>query len=199
MNDPDVELLEKKTCYQGFFRIDQYRLRHRLHNGGQSPELVREVFDRGQVVAVLLLDPDRDAVVLIEQFRAGAYAADWEPWLVECVAGIVDPGETCEQVAKRETLEESGCRVIELVPMLHYLSTPGASTETVTTYCGRVDSQGIGGVHGLAAEGEDIKVSVVPVDRAFEMLSTGKIVNAMTIIALQWLALNYDRLKTRWR
>ena len=187
MNQDRIEVLHKTVCYQGFFRIDRYRLRHRLHRGEQGPELVREIFERGQVVAVLPFDPVRDSVVLIEQFRLGAYAAGWEPWLTECVAGIIEPGETLENVAIRETLEESGCRVLELVPMLNYLSTPGASSETISLFCARVESNGVGGVHGVPEDGE-----------ALQMLSTGKIVNALTIIALQWLALNYDSIKTRW-
>lgn len=198
MNRDDVELVDRTTSYQGFFRIDRYRLRHRLHNGQQSPVLVREVLERGRVVAVLPFDPARQSVVLIEQFRPGAYAAGWEPWLVECVAGLVEVGESPEQVALRETLEESGCSVTELVPMLHYLSTPGASSETVSLFCGRVDSHGMGGIHGIADEGEDIKVTVLPIDEALDMVATGKIVNALSIIALQWLALNQDYLNARW-
>ena len=69
------EILEKTRVYDGFFKIDRYRLRHRLHAGGWSGVMTREVFERGHAAAVLPYDPERDAVVLIEQFRIGAYAA----------------------------------------------------------------------------------------------------------------------------
>ena len=198
MNRDDVELIERRPAYRGSFRIDRYRLRHRLHDGRKGEEIAREVFDRGHVAAVLPVDPERDRVVLIEQFRPGAYAAGWQPWLLECVAGVIEHGESAEEVCVREAMEESGCRVTDLLPIARYLSSPGASTETVHLYCGRVDAAAAGGIHGLQEEGEDIKVVVKPVREALALLEAGRIVNAKTIVALQWLALNHERVKERW-
>lgn len=200
MSDADkkVDLIEKRTVFDGYFRIDRFRIRHSLHNGGMSEPLDREVFERGHVAAVLPVDPVRDEVVLIEQFRIGPFAAGWHPWLLEGVAGIIEDGESPEEVARRETLEEAGCEVTDLVPMMRYLSSPGACTETVELFCGRVDAGRAGGVHGLDEEGEDIRVVVYSLEAALALLEAGKIVNGKTIIALQWLALNYDRLKDRW-
>lgn len=198
MNRDDVEVTTCSNAFQGYFRVDRYCLRHRLHSGGQSAELQREVFERGHVAAVLPVDMARDAVVLVEQFRPGAYAAGWDPWLIECVAGIIEDGEQVEDVARREAHEEAGCELAELVPIARYLSSPGASSETVQLYCGRVDSRGVGGIHGLIDEGEDIDVKVVPVVEALEWLSAGRILNAKTIIALQWLALHETELRERW-
>lgn len=193
-----VDLIGKRTVFDGYFQILRYRLKFSLHEGGMSEAIDREVFERGQVAAVLPVDPRRDQVVLIEQFRIGPYAVGWDPWLLEGVAGIIEEGESAEEVAIRETKEEAGCEVTELVPILHYLSSPGACTETVALFCGQVDASKTGGVHGLDEEHEDIKVMVYGVDEALGMLNAGKIVNAKTIIALQWLALNYPRLKQRW-
>ncbi len=198
MTDPDVEILAHETCFQGYFRIDRYRLRHRLHDGGWSGEMTRELFERGHAVAVLPYDPAADAVVLIEQFRIGAYAAGFAPWLIEIVAGIIDPGETAEAVARREAQEEAGCVLRELVPVHRYLSSPGGMSESVALFCGRVDSSGVGGVHGLADEHEDIRVEVVPWAEARRRLDDGEIRNSVTIIALQWLALHRDALRRRW-
>lgn len=194
----DVVVRTRKTAFQGYFRVDEYRLRHRCHDGSVSDELIREVFERGRIAAVLPVDPERDTVVLIEQFRPGAYAAGWQPWLVECVAGIVEPGESTVNVVIREALEETGCQVSDLVAIARFLSSPGASSETVELYCGRVRSDDVGGVYGLREEGEDIKVFVVSIEQALHMLAQGQIVNAKTIVALQWLALNYDELKAGW-
>ena len=96
----DVEVIEKKTPFQGFFRLDHYRLKHRLFEGGWSSEMSREIFERGHAVSLLPYDPDLDRLVLIEQFRPGAYASlssgwfndDASPWLIECVAGIIEKG-----------------------------------------------------------------------------------------------------------
>ena len=197
-NGNDVELIDREVVHDGFFRLDRYRLRHRQFAGGLGPVLTREVLERGKVAAVLPVDPVRDRVVLIEQFRPGAWGADWDPWLLECVAGVIEPGETPEDLSRREALEEAGCVVTDLVPIATFLTSPGATTETVRLFCGRVDSEGVGGLHGLAGEGEDIRVSVVTVDEAVALLDEGRIVNAKTIIALQWIARRYASLKARW-
>ena len=195
-----VEVTARDTVYKGHFRIDRWRLRHRLFAGGWNRPIVREVFERGAAVAVLPYDPVRDQVVLIEQFRIGALAhGDPEPWLLEIVAGVIEAGETPEDVARRETQEECGGTLRALEPMLHYYPTPGGCSEFVYLYCGWIDSAGIGGIHGLEAEGEDIRVEVVSFTDAMAALQSGRIRASPAVIALQWLALNRDRLRAAWR
>ena len=198
MTDPRVEIFEKTVCYQGFFRIDRYRLRHRLFNGAWSRPLVREVFERGHAAAVLPYDPLRDQVVLIEQFRIGAIESTGDPWLLEIVAGMIDPGETPEEVVQREAVEESGCVVQGVVPICEYLVSPGGTSERLTLFCGKVDASQASGIHGAADEDEDIRVVVLSADDAFAQLQTGRIKAAAPIIALQWLMLNRDQLRHRW-
>ena len=191
----DVEVLSHETLFQRYCRLDLYVLKHRLFAGGQSAPVYREVLERGHAVAVLPYDPVTDSVVLIEQFRPGAYAAGLNPWLVEVVAGIVEDGETPEAVARRELLEEAGVTAQELHPIHDYLSTPGLCSETVTLYWARVDASGAGGIHGLPEEGEDIRVLVVPFEELKELLAQGRINNATALIAVQWLLLHRDSLR----
>ncbi len=198
MQSDGVEIVARETAYQGYFRIDRYRIRHRLFAGGISPEIRREVFERGHAVAVILYDPALDAVVLIEQFRIGAFTADFPPWVTEIVAGIIDPGEEPAAVARRETMEETGCEVLNLVPVHRYLVSPGCSSESVTLFCARVDARNAGGIHGLKDEGEDIRVSVVPVKEALHELASGRVNTSLGLIGLQWLALNREELRKRW-
>jgi len=198
MDEKDFQLIEKRTAFQGYFRVDVYRFRHRLFAGGWSGEIRREVFERGHAAAVLPYDPERDAVVMVEQFRIGAAAAGMPLWQLEFVAGIIDEGETPEAVARREAQEEAGCEILDLVPVYRYLASPGGSSETVLLFCGRVDSRGLGGIHGLPEEHEDIRVEVVPFAEARARLEAGRITNAPAIIALQWLLLNRDSLQRRW-
>lgn len=198
MTEGDFQIIEKSTLFQGYFRVDLYRFKHRLFAGGWSGEVRREVFERGHAVVVLPYDPERDAVVMIEQFRIGAAAAGLPMWQLEVVAGIIDQDETPESVARREAREEANCDIIDLVPVHHYLASPGGTSESVRLYCGRVDSRGLGGIHGLADEHEDIRVEVVPFAEARSRLESGRIGNASTIIALQWLALNREGLRRRW-
>lgn len=198
MTNTDVEILEKTVCFEGFFRVERYCLRHRLFNGNWSHPLTRELFERGHAAAVLPYDPIRDEVVLIEQFRAGALAAPGGPWLLEIVAGMIEAGETAEEVAKRESVEEADCVITDLIPLYDYLVSPGGTTERVALFCGRVDATHAGGVHGAIDEGEDIKVHVVKLETALTWLNSGKLNSASVIIALQWLALNRHTVQRQW-
>jgi len=196
--DNRVEILDRGEVYSGYFELARYRLRHRKHAGGWTPPLVREVLNRGHTVALLPYDPLRDTVVLIEQFRIGAYAAGLEPWQVEAVAGVIEPGEEAGDVARRETMEEAGCEVGELEAIGAILLSSGASSETSHMFCGRVSSDGVGGVHGLADEGEDIRAIVVPALEAIARVSDAAAISAYTVIPLQWLAINRERLRDQW-
>ena len=194
------EILDQSSGYRGFFRLEKYRLRHELFAGGWSAEMVRECLERGHAVAVLLYDPERYQLVLLEQFRVGAVEFPGGPWLLEIVAGIIDhPGETTEEVARRETVEEAGCELLDLMPIRQYLVSPGGTSESITLFCGRVDaSTVIPGIRGVAAEHEDIRVHVVSRAAALELLDSGRINSAAPIIALQWLELNRMKLLERW-
>lgn len=200
----DVELLDNRSGYDGFFKLRRLRLRHRLFAGGWSKELQRELVQRDRAVGVLLYDPQLDAIALVEQFRIGAFALDGSvaavptPWLLELVAGLIDSDEGAEQVARREALEEAGAVVQEMEFVCEYFSSPGGSNEYFYLFCGRCDLSNVGGIHGLADEGEDIRVHVVSVAAALQRLSAGQLCNAHTIIALQWLQLHRQRLQKMW-
>jgi len=194
----DVEVLEKKTGYQGYFRIDKYKIRHRLFAGGWSTPVMREVFERGQAAAALLFDPNLDKIVLIEQFRIGTLSATDSPWLLELVAGIIDKEETPAQVAVREIQEEAGLLAKALIPICEYWASPGACTEKITLYCAQVAADKAGGIHGLAEENEDIRVHVVDTQTAYRLVEEGAVKNAPTIIALQWLQLHEQKVKQQW-
>lgn len=192
------EILDKEIVYSGFFRMEKYRLKHTLYAGGWSAEITRELFVRGSCIAVLLYDPHTDKVVLIEQFRAGAILQPDRAWLVEIVAGAIEEGETAEEVAYRESLEEAGCEIQELIVINEFYTTPGGAAERITLFCGKVDSSGVGGIHGLDHEDEDIWVRAVDFDEAYVMLENNEIESAIPIIAIQWLALNKQKLKQKW-
>lgn len=199
MTKDDVEILSRERRYQGFLKVDEYRLRHRLFAGGWSPALSRELMERGHAVSVALYDPAPDRVVLIEQFRIGAYASGHPPWMVECVAGMIGPGEDPVTVARREILEETGLVAGEIVAAGRALASPGGTTEAVDMFVARVDSATAGGVHGLPHEGEDIRVCVEPFDAALAAFFDGsRIGSSFTLMTLQWLALNRAALRAKW-
>ncbi len=193
----DVERVETQTLQQGFFRLEERRLRHRLFKGGWSGVITREVHVRRDAVGVLLYDVERDCVVLVEQVRAGALDDAKSPWKLEPVAGLVEHGEDPAEVARREAIEEAGCDIQELIELHTYYPSPGACDEQVTLFLGLVDSRGLGGVHGLEEENEDILVHVVPFARAWELLDAGRLDNAMCLIAFYWLARERASLRAR--
>ena len=193
------EIIKKSVPYSGFFELEIYRLRHELFAGGWSPELSRECLERGHAVAVLPYDPIRDEVVLIEQFRIGALGFPGGPWLLEIVAGMIGAGEAGEEVARREAEEEAGCVIRDLVHICDYMVSPGGTSESIAVYCGRVDTAGIGGIHGLDEEGEDIRVQVYSRAAALKLLHDNRINSATPIIALQWLEVNCQAVRERWR
>lgn len=206
MNSDDVEVLERETIFKGYFRVDRWRVKHRTFEGGWSGTVTREVFERGHAVAVLPYDPVRDEVVLIEQYRVGAQASlkapVWNtppsPWLIEVVAGIVEDGETPEDVARRELIEEAGCQAKALHHMMSYLVTPGGSSETIAVFAAHVDASNAGGIHGLDHEHEDIRVFTRSTAEAYAMLAAGEINNGTTIMALQWLQSHQAMLRDKW-
>lgn len=198
MQREDVEVIERETCFSGFYKLDRLRLRHRQFAGGMGPALSRELFVRHDAVCVLPYDPQRDCVVLIEQFRIGALDKSANPWLLELVAGLIDKDEQPEEVARREALEEANLALTSLWPITQYYPSPGGSDERVHLYVGRCDSNGAGGVYGLAEEGEDIRVHVWPLEDALAAINDGRIDNAASIIALQWLALNRIEVRGLW-
>lgn len=207
MTPEDVEILESDVPFKGYYRIETYRLRHRLFGGGWSQPMRRELLERGHAAAVILFDPERDELVLIEQFRIGAFAAlasrhvkvNRTPWLLEIVAGIIDEGERPEDVARREAIEEAGCKIQELEFACQFLVSPGVCSESITLYCGRVDASGVGGLYGLEHEHEDIRVSAVPVPEVFAWLDEGRFINATALIALQWFRFHHDAFHQKWR
>lgn len=192
------ELVSKSTLFKRYFRLDEYVVRHSLFAGGLSQPITREIFERGHAAAVVPYDPVADAIVFIEQFRVGAFGAGLHPWLFEFVAGIIDPGETPDEVVRREAEEEAGCRIEDLISIGRLLVSPGGSTETLSLFCGRVDSSRVGGIHGLEQEGEDIRAFVLPYQEAHELLRKGEITNLFTLAALQWLVLNREELRAKW-
>lgn len=188
-------IIDRAIAYQGFFTLSEYRLQHERFAGGWSDEISRLCFERGDAVAVLLWDPRRDAVVLVEQFRVGALGRPYSPWLYEIVAGITGPGETREEVARREAVEEAGCTIRELRPIGPILTTPGGSTETVGLYYGLVAAPPAGGLHGLDEEHEDIRVIVASPDEVWQWMDQGRIVNGPALTGLQWFRIHEKELR----
>lgn len=202
-HQPMVSILEEIDDYafENLFRVKRARLQHRRFDGRMSEPITRINFERGDSVGVLLHDPGEDTVILVRQFRYPVFTTldpeerDGEgarqAWILELVAGVVDSDCTVCQVAHKELLEEAGYRVIgDLKPIATLYPSPGGTSERIHLFLGEVAGglrAGKGG--GVASGGEDIQTVVVPLDEAMEMVASGEIQDAKTIVALQYLVL----------
>lgn len=194
----DVTISAVETKYDGFFKLNEYELKHKLFSQKQSNTFTREIFERGDAVVVMLYDPLKDSVLLLEQFRPGVLRANVTPWMLEFIAGMFDDNESPIDVAIREAKEEANIDLTpeSIKPIMEYFSSPGGTSECIYLYWATFDSSDIssGSIHGLAHENEDIMLHVVSRIEALALLTEGKISNAATVIGLQWLAINYQNL-----
>ncbi|WP_146010249.1 gamma-glutamylcyclotransferase [Acidimangrovimonas sediminis] len=193
----DVQISAVDRPWAGFFAVEAWRLRHRRFDGGLTPEIEREVFISPDAVTVLPYDPVRDRVMLVEQFRAGPIArGDPAAWQIEAIAGLIDPGETPEQAARREAAEEAGIALQELLHAAGYYSATGARTEFVHSYIAIADlPEDAAGLGGLASEVEDIRSHVVSFAMLMDLVASGEAGNAPLLVSALWLARERDRLR----
>lgn len=213
-NSEDVELLEQEEVYSGFHRIVRMRLRHRLYGGGWSNPIDREISDRGEAASVVVYDPELDAVCLVEQFRAATMrkpsgditalgntkTSTSSPWSLEIVAGMLDKeGETPEELVRRELQEEAGLTPSYIEKITSYWVSPGGSSARMHIYVALCDLQNAGGIYGLEEESEDILAEVVPLETVYQYSINEESSNAATLIGLQWLTINRERLYHRWK
>jgi len=194
MTAKQVEVLARRTVYQGFFTLEEVRLRYERRDGTMSEEMTRLLFERGDSAAVLLYDPQTQEVVLVRQFRYPAWVRGGPGWLWEIIAGMCDAGRSPEEVARAEAMEEAGYAIGPLRHIMTVYLSPGACSERIFIYLapvrGRVAAGG-----GLAEDGEDIEMRTFPLAEALAMAERGEIMDAKTILALQYAAQHWEALK----
>lgn len=201
MSKNNVKLLQQKIVFEGYHRLEVCHFQPKsLHGEKWMNPMSREVFRTGPVASTLLYCPESDEVLMNEQFRAGAFMAGAEnPWLIECCAGGIDEGETPEDAARREALEETGTEVLEIEPIGTVYTSPGCFDEEFFLFCGRIANPKGGGIHGLVEEeGEEIKTHLMPAADVIALLDAGKITNVTTALCLHWFARNREKIRKKW-
>lgn len=199
-----VVIERQDTPWSGRSAVTLVRFSHRRFDGAMSPPREWEILRRGTAAAILPYDPWTDQVVLIEQFRIAALAAGLDPVLTEIPAGLTDEGETAEQTVLREIGEETRLQADRLAPINDVLLSAGVSDERIAIFAGRVRApaagpDGIAGHAGLEGEGEDIRIRVLPAAEAIAHAVAGRYPEAVTTIALLWLAARRDALRAEWQ
>lgn len=193
----DVVVNQRHYPYANFFSVEEFDLSYRRFDGTMSRVVNRATFISGDAVTVLPYDPERDRVLVIEQFRAGPFArGDANPWQLEAIAGRIDPGETPEDAARREAVEEAGLQLGDLIPVATYYPTPGAKAEFLYSYIGLCDlPDGCAGVFGIDSEAEDIRGHLISFDRLMDLVASGEASNAPLILSALWLQRERKRLR----
>lgn len=200
-NSVHVEEGVAETAFQGFFQLNLHRIRVERFDGTMSPQLQREVFERGRAAAVLPYDPRLDRVMLIRQFLIGAHIAGQPNCPLQVIAGMIEPGETAIDVARREAIEEAGLDIRWVRPAQAFLPSPGGSSERIETFVADADLSGplgCNGTFGLASENEDIRAEVLTAEDAIARLDAGEIEAGPAVVLLSWFARHREALRKDW-
>lgn len=192
----DVAVAALRHPYAAFFAMEERDTGWRRFDGTMGAPVTRAVFVSGDAVTVLPWDRARDRVLVVEQFRAGPQArGDGQPWQLEAVAGRIDPGETPEEAARREAVEEAGLTLRRLHFVARYYPSPGAVSEYLYSYVAEADlPDGAAGVFGVDHEAEDIRGHLLSVDRLLDLVASGEVENAPLILTALWLQREKARL-----
>lgn len=179
---------QKRYILDDFFKIEEAYLRFEQFNGEMSPLVRRLNMKRGNSVAVLIFNQNTDKLILINQFRYPTYENN-HGWTIEAIAGMVDPGESPEESARREILEETGLNITTLEHISTFYPSPGGSSEQIYLYYSEVsgkqaEHQETG---GLIGHGEDIKSLEITLAEALDKIKSGEIMDAKTVIGIYWL------------
>ncbi|PZO65556.1 MAG: NUDIX hydrolase [Paracoccus denitrificans] len=195
-----VESLSCAEPYSDYFAVEAHRLRHTTFAGGWSADLRRAVFVSGDACVVLPWDPVRDLVLLIEQFRPGPFARhDPNPWLIETIAGRIDAGESPEDAARREAIEEAGLTLHELIQAPSAYSSPGMVAEYLYNFVAITElDPATGTVGGLETEDEDIRSFTVPREELTRMAMAGEIGNGPLLTLALWLECSHAELRQQF-
>jgi len=171
-----------------FFKVEEARLRYELFNGEMSRTVRRFSLERGNSVAILIFNLDTQKIVVTNQFRYPTYR-NGHGWITEIFAGMIDEGESPEQTARRELLEEAGLTVNKFEPICTFYPSPGGSSELIFLYYAEVS--GTYAIYnktgGLAGHGEDIVSSEISLNEALEKVRNGEIIDAKSIMGFYWL------------
>lgn len=183
-----VQIKQKKLVLDDFFKVEEAHLQYELHTGEMSQPVRRFSLERGNSAAVLVYNLDTQKIVVTNQFRYPTYK-NGHGWVLEIIAGMIDDGESPEESARRELLEEAGLTVNTFEPICTFYPSPGGSSEIIFLYFAEVSGNYAvyNKTGGLAGHGEDIVSSEITLAESLEKIRSGEIVDAKTIMSIYWL------------
>ncbi|ELQ6151053.1 NUDIX domain-containing protein [Cronobacter turicensis] len=184
-----VRIIETQTLSDDWYVLKKYTFDYQRRDG-QWQRQSREAYDRGNGATILLYNRAERCVILTRQFRLPVFLNGYDGLLTETAAGLLDEADP-ETRIRAEAEEETGYLVDNVEKVFEAYMSPGSVTEKLYFFIGEYDParrSGTGG--GVADEGEDIEVVKMPIDDALRAVRDGEIVDAKTIMLLQYAALN---------
>ncbi|ALB53977.1 GDP-mannose pyrophosphatase YffH [Cronobacter universalis NCTC 9529] len=184
-----VRIVETQTLSDDWYLLKKYTFDYQRRDG-QWQRQSREAYDRGNGATILLYNRAERCVILTRQFRLPVFLNGYDGLLTETAAGLLDEADP-ETRIRAEAEEETGYLVDNVEKVFEAYMSPGSVTEKLYFFTGEYDParrSGAGG--GVAEEGEDIEVVKMPIDDALRAVRDGEIVDAKTIMLLQYAALN---------
>jgi len=183
-----VSIEQKRYIFEDVFKLEEAYLTFEKFNGEMSNVVRRISLERGDSVAVIMFNLTTNKIILISQFRYPSYK-NGHGWLIETIAGMVDPGETPEKTARREVQEETGLNISTLEHISTFYPSPGGSSERIHLYYSEVSGENAKykGTGGLISQGEDIRAEEFSLEEVLSKIRSGEIIDAKTIIGIYWL------------
>ena len=181
---------EEKIVFNDHYKMVKAKVTYNTFEGKQITTK-RLAFERGDSVAILLLEKETQSILLTNQFRYPSCKHN-EGWLVEIPAGSMEQNEKPEECVTREVMEELGYKITNPKLISTFYTSPGASTERIFLFFSEVshkDKTGKGG--GNESENEDIQTVKIPIAEIASKISELK--DAKTILALQWYLMERDK------
>jgi ADP-ribose pyrophosphatase len=183
-----VIIEQKRNVLDDFFKVEEAYLQFEKFDGEMTGTIRRFNLERGNSVSVLTYNRQADKLILVTQFRYPTYK-NGHGWTIEAIAGMIDPGETPEEAARREVEEETGLKISVLEHITTFYPSPGGTSELIFLYYSEVSGQPIkkDNTGGFISEGEDIMSLEISLEEALKKIKTGEIMDAKTIIGIYWL------------
>ncbi|MCA1918300.1 MAG: NUDIX domain-containing protein [Flavobacterium piscis] len=185
MKNPEIKVTETKLLSDNWYILNKVTFDYQKKDGKVESH-IREVYDRGNGAAILLYNSSKKTVILTRQFRLPTYLnGNKTGMMIEVCAGLLDQ-DNAEQAVIRETEEETGYRLNKVQKVIETYMSPGSVTEILYLFVGEYDeTMKVNDGGGLDAEQENIEVLEYTFEEAYNMIESGEITDAKTIMLLQ--------------
>lgn len=190
MNNPKVAILKTEVLSDNWYTLRKVTYNYQKKDGTWETQS-REAYDRGNGATILLYNKNSKTVILTQQFRLPTYVnGNATGMMIEACAGLLDK-DNAEECIRRETEEETGYKVSAVQKLFEVYMSPGSVTEIVYFFAAEyTKDMKVNEGGGIADEQENIEVLEFDFEKAYNMIASGEIKDAKTIMLLQYAKIN---------